>query len=253
MINTELKNLLDDKYRLFNNPDFINTDPIQFPHRFSREEDIAIAGFLSASIAWGNRTMINRNCERIMNILNNSPFDFILNLDESKIDLLPHFVHRTFNSEDFKFFLLSLKNIYLNHGGLKNVFESYYLKNHSIIEALSGFRQIFFEITPPDKTFRQVSDVTRNSACKRLNMFLMWMVRNNDAGVHFGLWNKIETKDLLLPLDVHTSTVGRELGLLTRSYNDLKAVKEITSNLAIFDPDDPVKYDFALFGIGVYS
>lgn len=249
--NENLKELLDQKYNQYNQKSFIESDPIQFPHLFSKKEDIEIAAFLSSTIAWGNRKMIINNCKKMFAIMNNSPFDFISNLDEKKLELLPKFVHRTFNNQDFHYFLKSLKNIYLHHGGLEKIFSLPYQKNFSIKDALSNFRNVFFEMPAPEKTYRHISNVDKNSACKRLNLMLMWLVRKDDVGVHFGLWKDIKSKDLLLPLDVHTSNIGRKLNLITRKQNDLKTVEEITNNLKKFEPKDPTKYDFALFGLGV--
>ncbi|OQX97929.1 MAG: TIGR02757 family protein [Bacteroidetes bacterium 4572_117] len=248
MIN--LKEFLDEKYNQYNTPDFIKTDPIQIPHRFSKKEDIEISAFLTATIAWGKRNMIIKNASKIMDLLDNEPYSFILNASEKEIGLLSGFVHRTFNIIDLQFFLKSLRNIYSNHNGLETVFLKY---NTDVYATLINFRKIFFEIPYPDRTSRQVSNVAKNSAAKRLNMFLMWMVRKDNRKVHFGIWDKIKPSALFLPLDVHTGNVGRKLGLLTRKQNDWKAVAEITESLRKFDPDDPVKYDFALFGLGIFE
>lgn len=249
----ELKYFLEKKTEQYNTSDFIETDPIQIPHSFSEKENIEIAAFLSSMIAWGNRKMIIKNAKQLIKILDNNPHDFIKNCKRKDIEQLPEFKHRTINSSDLHFVLMSLKNIYRNHCGLQTIFEKSYLKNESIIEALATFRDVFFDINYPCRTQKHISNVRKNSAAKRLNMFLMWMVRKDNSGVHFGIWDKIKTKDLLLPLDIHTGNVGRKLGLLSRKQNDLKAVQEITSNLRKFDSDDPVKYDFALFGLGVFE
>ncbi|MBN1253105.1 MAG: TIGR02757 family protein [Bacteroidales bacterium] len=246
----ELKEFLDEKYYQYNNVDFIETDPIQIPHSFTLKEDIEISAFLSATIAWGNRKMIIRNAKKMMSLIDNSPFDFILNSTIKDINAIDNFVHRTFNVVDFQFFIKSLKNIYKNHDGLENVFSNNFT---DVKSAIAKFRKVFFEIQYPERTGRHVSNVEKNSAAKRINMFLMWMVRNDNRGVHFGLWNKIKSADLFLPLDVHTGNVSRKLGLLTRKQSDWKAVDEITANLRKFDEKDPVKYDFALFGLGVFE
>ncbi|HHT22552.1 MAG TPA: TIGR02757 family protein [Bacteroidales bacterium] len=245
----EIKMLLDKAVLRFNHLDFIENDPIQISHRFIRKEDIEIAGFLSASIAWGQRKTIIRNGWRLMARMDFAPFDFIMEED----DFTPFldFVHRTFNGEDCVFFLHSLKNIYQNHGGLEQVFTEGFQQDNSIFTALKHFRDVFLEVPHEDRSRKHLSDVSKNSSAKRLNMFLRWMVRNDDKGVDFGLWKNIPMSSLMLPLDVHTGNVGRDLGLLTRRQNDWKAVEEITEILRTFDADDPIKYDFALFGLGV--
>jgi len=247
---TDLKEFLDEKYNQYNTPLFIETDPIQIPHRFTKKEDIEISAFLTATIAWGNRKMIIRNADRIVKHLDNEPLSFVLNANDNEIESLSGFVHRTFNITDLHFFLKSLRNIYKNHNGLEVVFSKYPM---DIAKTLICFRKIFFEIPFPERTSRHVSNVAKNSAAKRLNMFLMWMVRQDNRGVHFGLWNKIKPSALFLPLDVHTGNVSRKLGLLKRKQNDWKAVSEITDRLRKFDIEDPVKYDFALFGLGIFE
>lgn len=250
MTNTQLKEFLDEKYNQYNTPSFIETDPIQIPHSFSKKEDVEISALLTATIAWGNRKMIIRNAKQIVKLLDNEPCDFLLNASDDEIDTLTGFVHRTFNHVDLQFFFKSLANIYRNHGGLESVFSKY---PTDMPKALLHFREVFFEIPFPERSARHVSNVAKNSAAKRLNMFLMWMVRNDNRGVHFGLWDKIKPSALFLPLDVHTGNVGRKLGLLNRKQNDWKAVAEITDKLREFDVSDPVKYDFALFGLGVFE
>ncbi|SEH05338.1 TIGR02757 family protein [Candidatus Venteria ishoeyi] len=249
----ELKEFLDEKYYQFNTPDFIDSDPIQIPHSFSSKEDVEISAFLSASIAWGQRKIIIKNAFRLIEMMDNRPSDFILNAEESDLSVFDSFVHRTFNAEDCKFFIRSLQNIYKKHGGLENVFTKGYSENGSIESALIYFRKVFLETEHLVRTEKHVANILRNSSAKRLNMFLMWMVRNDGRGVHFGLWDKINPAHLFLPLDVHTGNVGRKLGLLSRKQNDWKAVDEITQSLRSFDPTDPVKYDFSLFGLGIFD
>jgi len=246
----ELQDFLNQKYHQYNAPLFIESDPIQIPHRFLNQGDIEIAAFLTSAIAWGNRKMIIRNAERIISLMDESPLDFITNAKEIDFQRVINFKHRTFNGEDLGFFLKSIQNIYLNHGGLYNVFNADFI---DIKTSLIHFREVFFSIDFPSHTAKHISNVFKNSAAKRLNMFLMWMVRSDGRGVHFGLWDKIPTSALKLPLDIHTGNVGRKLGLLTRNQNDWQAVEEITSNLSKFDEKDPVKYDFALFGLGVFE
>jgi len=247
-----LKKHLDTKVTEYNQLDFITDDPIQIPHIFSLKEDIEIAGFLTATIAWGQRKSIIKNAQRLMDLMYNSPYWFITSdISEEDKTALRQFVHRTFNGDDCLFFIESLRNIYLSHGGLEAVFTEGYKKDNTIFSALKHFRTVFLSVPHQKRVEKHLSDVTANSGAKRLNMFLRWMVRSDDAGIDFGLWKDIPASALMLPLDVHTGNVGRELGLLQRKQNDWKAVEEITANLRRFDPYDPVKYDFALFGTGV--
>ena len=253
MNKSEIKEFLDEKYDLYNQPNFIETDPIQVPHQFSKKEDIEITAFLTATIAWGQRTTIINNAKRIVQLLDNAPYDFVLNHTHTDLSRLTPFVHRTFNGIDLQFFIESLKNIYLNHDGLEQVFMHGYHKEHSVYQSLLHFRETFFEVPFELRSSRHISSVAKNSAAKRLNMFLMWMVRNDKRGVHFGLWNKMNSADLRIPLDVHSGNTGRKLGLLNRNQNDWKAVLELTKSLQEFDSQDPIKYDFALFGLGVFE
>lgn len=253
---SEIKALLDDRVNQYNSIDFIETDPIQIPHRFIHKEDIEIAGFLAATIAWGQRKSIIRNALRLMDLLDNSPYDFIMETDftkEKNIAPFNRFVHRTFNGNDCIFFLHSLQNIYQHHGGLETVFTKGYKTDQTVYSALKTFRDTFLTTPHEARVRKHLSDVTANSSAKRLNMYLRWMVRNNKNEVDFGLWKKIPASALMLPLDVHTGDVARAYGLLTRKQNDWKAVEEITAVLREFDPKDPIKYDFALFGIGAFE
>lgn len=248
----ELKEFLEAKVIEYNNPTFIESDPIQIPHQFSLKEDIEISAFLSAIIAWGNRKMIIKNANRMMDLLGNSPYDFIMQHNEKQLDKLNNFVHRTFNDTDFRFFIKSLKNIYQNHNGLESVFAKN-AKTDSLQNSIHQFKKVFFEIDHPSRTQKHVSDPLKGSAAKRINMFLRWMVRNDNTGVDFGIWKTISPAQLSCPLDVHSGNVGRKLGLLTRKQNDAKALLELDTNLRKMDAQDPVKYDFALFGLGVFE
>ena len=248
----QLKEFLDEKVILYNNPNFIESDPIQIPHLFTLKEDIEIAGFLVATIAWGNRKSIINNGHRLVEMMGNSPYDFVMNFSEKNSESLSQFVHRTFNDEDLFCFLKALQNIYKNHGGLENVFASYAEKN-SMQTAIHHFKKIFFEMPHAARTQKHISDPLKNSAAKRINMFLRWMVRNDTAGVDFGIWNKINPSQLSCPLDVHSGNVARKLNLLKRKQNDGKALSELDNSLRKLDPFDPVKYDFALFGLGVFE
>jgi uncharacterized protein (TIGR02757 family) len=248
--NTGLKEFLDEKVELYNRPAFIELDPISIPHRYSKKEDIEISGFLAATIAWGNRKMILRNSNRIMALMDDSPFDFILNSDEKDIERIEGFVHRTFNSLDLIYFLKALKNIYKTKVGLEEIFNEY-KSDESLKSCIHRFYMLFFELPHSKRTERHVSDPFKGSAAKKINMFLRWMVRKDNHGVDFGIWRKIDPAVLYIPLDLHSGNTARRLGLLTRRQNDWKAVEELTELLREFDPSDPVKYDFALFGLGV--
>lgn len=249
----DIKLLLDNRVNQYNNLEFIETDPIQIPHRFTKKEDIEIAGFLTATISWGQRKSIINNAKRLMKIMDNSPYEFVMESSNSEQNTLLRFVHRTFNGNDCLFFLKSLKNIYQNHDGLENVFTTGFQTENSIFGALRYFRTVFLEKNHNQHVTKHISDVSTNSSAKRLNMFLRWMVREDENEVDFGIWKNIPMSALMLPLDVHTGEVARALGILQRKQNDWKAVEEITSVLWNFDPIDPIKYDYALFGIGAFE
>jgi uncharacterized protein (TIGR02757 family) len=256
MKKTELKAFLDEKVEFYNTPNFIESDPVQIPHLFSLKEDIEIAGFLSATIAWGNRKMIIKNSHRMMELMGNAPYDFVMSHTENDLERLESFVHRTFNSQDFQFFIKSLQNIYRNHNGLEAVFCKGQLKTdglNSMQSGISEFKKTFFEIEHLHRTEKHVSDPMSNSAAKRINMYLRWMVRQDHKGVDLGIWKSISPAVLSCPLDVHSGNVARKLGLLSRKQNDGKAVAELDFILRKFDKKDPVKYDFALFGLGVFE
>lgn len=249
---SELRDFLDEKVSLYNNPKFIESDPIQIPHRYHRKEDIEIAGFLSATIAWGNRKSIITNANRMMEMMGNSPYDFVMEANDGYLERLNGFVHRTFNDIDFKYFITALSNIYRNHNGLERVINNGIEKNE-LQMALSKFKTIFFSLNHPKRTTKHISDPAKGSAAKRLNMWLRWMCRKDNSGVDFGIWKSISPSFLSCPLDVHSGNVARKLGLLKRKQNDAKALKELDTNLRSLDPTDPVKYDFALFGLGVFE
>jgi len=248
MTETELKEFLDEKAHFYNNPNFIESDPLQIPHSFTLKEDVEISGFLASTIAWGNRKMIVNNAKKMMNLLGNSPYDFVMNHNEDQLEDVSDFVHRTFNGTDFKQFITSLKHIYENHDGLEHVF--YNNGNFNLQENISHFKKVFFEIEHPIRTQKHVSDPMKGSAAKRLNMYLRWMVRNDNKGVDLGIWNKISMAQLSCPLDVHSGNMARKLNILTRKQNDAKALLELDTYLRKLDPIDPSKYDFALFGLG---
>jgi uncharacterized protein (TIGR02757 family) len=252
LTSTDIKEFLDSKVILYNKPNFIESDPISIPHKFQLKEDIEISGFLAATIAWGNRKSIINNANKMMEFLGNSPYDFVMNHSESHLDPLGNFVHRTFNGLDFKSFIKSLQHIYTNHGGLEAVFSTT-ANNGSLQNQISNFKTIFFEIDHLSRTEKHVSDPLKGSAAKRINMYLRWMIRQDNAGVDFGLWRNISPATLSCPLDVHSGNVARKLGLLSRKQNDAKAVLELDTSLRKLDKADPVKYDFALFGLGVFE
>ena len=248
---TELKEFLDDKVNEFNTVNFIEPDPISVPHRYSIKEDIEIASFLASSIAWGNRKMITKNGHRMMDLLGDSPYDFVMSHQEHQLERLENFVHRTFNSEDLKYFIKALKHVYLIHGGLESIFIKYQTEN-SLQPAIHELNKIFFEIEHPQRTRKHVADPMKGSVAKRINMNLRWLCRKDSKGVDFGIWD-ISPAKLSCPLDVHSGKVARKLGLLNRKNNDLKALEELDNSLRELDPNDPVKYDFALFGLGIFE
>jgi len=248
----ELKEFLDEKVEKYNRLDFIEHDPISIPHRFTSKEDIEISGFLAATIAWGNRTMILRNANRMMNYLDDSPYDFILHHSENDLERISTVIHRTFNAADFIYFIKALKHIYNTQNGLEGIFNQYRTQD-SLQPAIHQFRNMFFELPHDIRTIKHISDPFKGSAAKKINMYLRWMIRKDDRGVDFGLWKSISPSILSCPLDVHSGNVARKLGLLTRKQNDSKAVSELDDTLRNLDKEDPVKYDFALFGLGVFE
>lgn len=253
MNDNEIKDFLEEKYLKYNTEEFIGTDPIQIPKQFSDKENIEISGFMAATIAWGQRKTIINNSNKLIKLMDGNPLDFLLNANEKDFRLFNDFKHRTFNGEDCIFFLRSLQNIYKNHDGLEKVVTESYKKHRNIKDTLIDLRKVFFSIEHPVRSNRHFSNVEKKSAAKRLNMFFRWMVRNDNRGVDFGLWQDINPSDLYIPLDVHSGNVSRKLGLLKRKQNDWKAVEELTQKLREFDITDPVKYDFALFGLGAFE
>jgi uncharacterized protein (TIGR02757 family) len=246
---TELKHFLDEKVEEFNTSKFIEEDPICIPHQFSKKEDIEIIGFLIATIAWGKRQMIINNGHKLVDIMGGQPHDFILNASKSDLKDLS-FVHRTFNTTDLNYFFTALQNIYRSGESLERLFS---VTEGAMNLKIAGFRDIFLSYNHEKRTEKHLSNPLKNSSAKRLNMYLRWMVRNDKKGVDFGIWNQIKPSELYCPLDVHTGNVGRKLGFITRKANDWKALEELMIPLRKMDPLDPVKYDFALFGLGVYD
>ena len=248
----DLKAFLDEKVTLYNKPDFITSDPIQIPHSFTAKEDIEISGFLAAAIAWGNRKMIINNARRMMDLMGNSPYDFVMEHKEHHLETLQHFVHRTFNGIDFSTFVRALQNLYTRHGGLESAFGRH-LKENNLQLSISEFKKLFFDVEHLPRTHKHISDPLKGSAAKRINMYLRWMVRSDSTGVDFGIWKSIPPSALSCPLDVHSGNVARKLGILTRKQNDAKALAELDMALRRMDATDPAKYDFALFGLGVFE
>lgn len=247
-----LKEFLEEKVIHFETPDFIPLDPIQIPHRYSQKEDIEIAGFLTATIAWGNRKSIINNAQRLMTLMEDAPFDFVKNHSPADLKVFKNFVHRTFNTTDIQYFIQALQHIYTAKGGLESVFLKA-SEPDSLQHSIHHFKTTFFELSHLKRTEKHVSDPLKGSAAKRINMFLRWMVRPSKNGVDFGLWTTIKPKQLSCPLDIHSGKIARALGVLHRKQNDAKALQELDKRLRMFDPVDPVKYDFALFGLGVYE
>jgi len=248
---TELKEFLEEKYLKFNTPSFIDNDPVSIPHRFSSRADIEIAGFLAATIAWGRRDLILKSGAKLMGLMQNAPYDFIINADEQDIEQLAGFVYRTFNGHDCMAFIYGLRHIYTRYNSIEDVIVEGIKTHGSLSFGLSHFRKMFFSVAHLKRTEKHIADVAAGSAGKRLFLFLRWMVRKDNRGVDFGIWNKITSAELFIPLDLHSGNIARKTGLLTRKQNDFKAVEELTAELCKFDPIDPVKYDFALFGLGV--
>lgn len=248
----DLKYFLDEKSHQYESLEFIKDDPIIVPHSFNKKQDIEISGFITSVISWGNRKSIINSAKKIIEFMDNSPYDFILNHTEKDLIKKKESVHRTFNSDDLNYFFISLKNIYSKHNSLEAILADK-SNGKNLQQRISGFKELFFSLDHPERTRKHLPSPIDGSSAKRFNMFLRWMVRSNEKGVDFGLWNKINKSELSVPLDVHTGRIARILGLLRRNVNDSKAVKEIDLKLREMDPRDPVKYDFALFGLGVYE
>ncbi len=251
MDKSELYCLLEELHDRYNRPEFIPDDPISVPHSFMAKDDIEIAGFLSSVIAWGARPIIVRNARRMMSYMDNAPAAFVRSASEGELRQLRGFVHRTFNGGDLVDFVLALRGIFQRFSSLGGYFESRYSELGTIPAVLADFRREFFASDHAPRCEKHISSIERGAACKRLNMFLRWMVRRDNRGVDFGLWQSIPASALYLPLDVHAGNVARALGLLTRRQNDWRAVEEVTLTLRSFSKDDPVRYDFALFGAGI--
>ena len=245
--------LLNEKYELFNQTNFIQHDPISIPHQFNKKQDIEITGFIAATLAWGQRKTIINKCNELIELMDNAPYDFIKNHQDSDLKRFLAFKHRTFNATDTLYFLEFFKDFYTKNDSLEDAFLVGLKDNDEDIKAgLENFQNVFFSLEDyPIRTRKHVATPARNSSCKRINMFLRWMVRKDNKGVDFGIWDKIKTSALVCPCDVHVERVARKLGLITRPKPDWQTAVELTQNLKQLDPIDPVKYDFALFGLGV--
>lgn len=249
----ELKTFLDEKYDLYNRLDFIAADPICIPHLFKKKQDIEIAGFFAAILAWGQRKTIINKCKELMQMMGNQPHDFVLYHSDEDLKSLMKFKHRTFNDLDTLYFIHFFKQFYQKHDSLESAFllgqpsESDFMKN-----SLTAFHHFFFDAAiAPQRTKKHIATPERKSACKRINMYLRWMIRRDDRGVDFGIWQEIKPADLICPCDLHVDRVARELGLIKRKQTDWQTAEELTHGLRLLDPKDPVKYDFALFGLGI--
>ncbi len=250
---SELKEFLDHKVLQFNTFDFIESDPVSVPHLFSKKEDIEISGFLTATLAWGNRKAIIQAAVQLMERMAHSPFDFVMNAGETELEELHNYYYRTFRGCDLEYYITALRNIYKIHHGLEHTFTTGYLQKGSVWDAISDARNIFFSLPHLQRTEKHFSSPMSGSSCKRINMFLRWMVRKDLSGIDFGIWNGIPASALICPLDLHSGNVARKLGLIRRNQNDRQAVDELMATLRTFDAEDPVKYDFALFGLGVFE
>ena len=248
-----LKDFLDSKVELYNRRDFIKDDPICIPHLFSKREDIEIAAFFASIFAWGSRKIIINKSKELMQLMKMQPHQFILHHSEKELKNLLQFKHRTFNTTDLLYFIEFLKYHYSKHNSLEDAFSKWMsAKDETIEKALIGFHHYFFSIEDvPPRTKKHIATPEKKSNCKRLNMFLRWMVRTDNNGVDFGIWQKIKPSQLICPVDIHVARVAKRLNLLLRKQTDWTAALELTSYLRTLDPSDPVKYDFALFGLGV--
>ncbi|HAA15584.1 MAG TPA: TIGR02757 family protein [Cytophagales bacterium] len=251
----ELKAFFDEKVLAYNQPGFIPSDPISIPHRFSRIQDIEISGFIAATLAWGQRVTIINKCNELLERMDRAPYDFVLNHTEADLKRLVDFKHRTFNTTDTLYFMEFFRWFYQQYDSLEDGFLVGTSREAPEMEkGIAGFNRMFFSLPEaPDRTKKHVATPERKSACKRINMFLRWMVRQDTTGVDFGLWKVIQPRHLVCPCDIHVGRVARRFGLITRQQNDWRTAMELTENLRLLDSDDPVKYDFALFGLGVFE
>ena len=244
---------LNQKVRQYNNFQFIETDPISIPHMFTKKEDIEISGFLTSVISWGRRPAILKSARKLMELMDNSPHDFLMNSNVVEFKRFEGYVYRTFNSDDCIFLITSLQNIYKRNNSLEAIATNSFSNKGSAFDVIVSLREAIMETSHLKRSEKHLGNPLTGSAAKRINMYLRWMIRKDNKGVDFGIWKDIPQSALMCPLDVHSGNVARKLGLLDRKQNDWKAVEELTIKLRTFDIDDPVKYDYALFGIGVFE
>lgn len=249
----DLKEFLDAKVEEYNQPGFITNDPVSIPHSYSRLQDIEITGFWASILAWGQRVTIINKCKELFTLMDNEPYDFVMNHSENDLAALLKFKHRTFNDVDTLYFVEFFKEYYSAHDSLEDAFLAGMSPFDANVEnSLIRFHDDFFALPDsPHRTRKHIATPARKSACKRINMFLRWMVRDDQKGVDFGLWKRIKPSQLVCPCDLHVERVARRFQLITRKQTDWQMALELTDNLKAFDPIDPVKYDFALFGLGV--
>lgn len=249
----DLKTLLNSKVDQYNQPSFIEHDPISIPHLFTRKQDIEIAGFFAAIFAWGIRTTIINKSKELLELMDNAPHDFIIHHTDRELQTMLAFKHRTFNTTDLLYFILFLKHHYESNNSLETAFSKWMNKNDTTVEkGLIGFHDYFFSLEDaPVRTKKHIATPIRNSTCKRLNMYLRWMVRSDNKGVDFGLWKSIKPAQLVCPIDVHVARVATHLGMINDQQVNWKTALDLTERLKEFDAKDPCKYDFALFGMGV--
>ncbi|WKN32802.1 TIGR02757 family protein [Porifericola rhodea] len=252
-LSTDFRELLEVKAEEFNQPAFIEDDPISIPHAYQQKQDIEISGLIAAVLAWGQRKTIISKCKEFFAYMDNAPYDFVLHHQEQDLKAFLAFKHRTFNATDALYFISFLRHYYQQYESLEDAFIMYMKQDDKDIEnGLVGFREQFFSLPDyPERTRKHIATPARNSACKRLNMYLRWMVRKDDKGVDFGLWNRIKPSQLICPCDLHVDRVARRLGLISRKQTDWHTALELTNNLRLLDAEDPVRYDFALFGLGI--
>ncbi len=251
-MDNDLKLFLDKKVEEYNQPSFISADPICIPHGFTKKQDIEIAGFFAALFAWGNRTTIINKSKELMRLMDNAPHWFVLHHTEKDLKSLLHFKHRTFNATDLLYFIHFLQYHYTDHASLEIAFIPHIKNTVAIEDALNYFFGYFFSLKDaPQRTKKHIAAPFKGSTCKRLNMFLRWMVRSDNKGVDFGIWKKINPADLICPVDLHVARVARKLKLIERKQTDWLTAVELTQNLKKLDTKDPVKYDFALFSLGI--
>ena len=251
MSRDEMRELLERLHDRYNNESFIEADPISVPHSFTSTVDREIAGFLAATIAWGNRRAIVQSAHRMMRYMDNAPEDFVRNATEADMEYLRSYVHRTFNGVDFQDFVRGLRHIITEWGSVGNYFETRYEEHGDLRAVFSDFRRDFFAVEHDTHCEKHLSSIDKGAACKRLCMYLRWFVRHDERGVDFGLWRRIPMSALYMPLDIHTGRMGRNLGLLNRKQSDWKAVEELTASLRELSAEDPVRYDYSLFGLGI--